>query len=170
MNLKLFKRYSIIVGIISANIFIDQFAKYIVRTNIRESELIPIMGKFLILTRIENSGAFLSLGDSLPPFIKTILLSVLPCLVILAGLSFIFIKTNLSGLLVTALCFILGGGIANLYDRIVLGSVTDFFHMDFVIFQTGIFNLADVSIMIGMATILFDSYLNTGRETIGPIT
>jgi signal peptidase II len=44
---------------------------------------------------------------------------------------------------------------------IVLGlwfSVTDFMHINFVIFETGIFNVADVSIMVGMGLILFDSW------------
>lgn len=160
MNSDLFKRYFFIVGIISANIIVDQFAKYIVRSHVNEFEIIPLVSNYLILTRIENSGAFLSLGDSLPSFIKTILLSILPSFVIFAGLVFLFVKTHLSGFLITGLCFILGGGIGNLYDRIAYGSVTDFFHIDFVIFQTGIFNLADVSIMIGMAMILIDSYFN----------
>ena len=39
--------------------------------------------------------------------------------------------------------------IASASDR-----VTDFMHMDFEIFQTGIFNMADVSIMIGVAWLL----------------
>jgi signal peptidase II len=56
--------------------------------------------------------------------------------------------------------FVIGGGIGNLYDRIMFGSVTDFLHIDFVIFQTGIFNFADVSIMIGMAMIIAAAYVN----------
>ena len=48
------------------------------------------------------------------------------------------------------LCFVIGGGVGNLLDRIVYGSVTDFLYLKFGIFQTGIFNMADVSIMTGM--------------------
>ncbi len=51
--------------------------------------------------------------------------------------------------------FIIGGGIGNLYDRILYGSVTDFLHMDFQLFRTGIFNMADVSIMIGVFWLMF---------------
>jgi len=32
-------------------------------------------------------------------------------------------------------------------------------HIDFVIFQTGVFNVADMSIMAGMFIILIDSYI-----------
>ena len=59
--------------------------------------------------------------------------------------------------------FIIGGGIGNIYDRFVYGSVTDFFHIDFVIFQTGIFNMADVSVMVGMFILLGEFYLKRVR-------
>ena len=52
-----------------------------------------------------------------------------------------------------------GGGFGNIYDRLVYGSVTDFLQMNFVIVRTGIFNMADVSIMAGMFMILLEAYL-----------
>ena len=56
-------------------------------------------------------------------------------------------------------CCIIGGGIANVYDRIVYGSVTDFLHLDFGGFlRTGIFNLADVSVMVGMGCLIVGSF------------
>jgi signal peptidase II len=67
-------------------------------------------------------------------------------------------KKNLSNLTIIAICFIVGGGIGNIYDRLIYGSVTDFLHIDFIIFQTGIFNMADVSIMTGTFIVLFESY------------
>jgi signal peptidase II len=57
------------------------------------------------------------------------------------------------------MCFLIGGGIGNIYDRIKFGSVTDFLHIDFILFRTGIFNLADVSIMIGIGILLLHSFL-----------
>ena len=58
-------------------------------------------------------------------------------------------------------CCIVGGGIANVYDRIVYGSVTDFFHIDLGgVFRTGIFNFADMSVMLGLGLLLFASFKN----------
>ena len=59
--------------------------------------------------------------------------------------------------MVLGLTFIVGGGLGNIIDRIHYGSVTDFLHMDFGIVRTGIFNLADVSIMIGAILIMLIS-------------
>ncbi|MDO8994488.1 MAG: signal peptidase II, partial [Daejeonella sp.] len=63
-------------------------------------------------------------------------------------------------------CFVIGGGTGNLYDRIVHGSVTDFLHLDLGLFQTGIFNLADVSIMIGMFIILTGQFFYKKEESL----
>ena len=54
--------------------------------------------------------------------------------------------------------FLIGGGLGNIFDRALYGSVTDFLHIDFGLFQTGIFNMADVSVMVGVFTILLYSY------------
>lgn len=60
--------------------------------------------------------------------------------------------------------FIIGGGIGNLYDRMWYGSVTDFMHINFTIFQTGIFNMADVSIMTGMFIILIQLFIKPKKS------
>jgi signal peptidase II len=128
----------------------DQISKSIVRNNVGYYENIELISNYFTLTKVENSGAFLSLGDTLPAPIKMILLNILPLLALMAGIIFLILKSNLPRLSAIGLAFIIGGGMGNIYDRIMFGSVTDFLHMDFVIFQTGIFNMADVSIMVGM--------------------
>jgi signal peptidase II len=46
--------------------------------------------------------------------------------------------------------FVIGGGISNLLDRLIQdGGVTDFLSVGFGEFRTGIFNLADVYILLG---------------------
>jgi signal peptidase II len=57
-----------------------------------------------------------------------------------------------------AIILIIGGGLGNIYDRIRFGSVTDFAHIDFVIFQTGVFNVADMSIMAGTIMIILHAW------------
>ena len=74
---------------------------------------------------------------------------------------------------ILGICFVVGGGFGNIYDRLVYGSVTDFLQMNFVIVQTGIFNMADVSIMAGMFMILLEAYLKQTKfnyETVDKIS
>jgi signal peptidase II len=68
---------------------------------------------------------------------------------------------------IIGISFIIGGGIGNIFDRIVHGSVTDFLHIDMGIFKTGIFNLADVSIMFGTACILVYNLTKRKKVTAG---
>ncbi len=158
MKIKPLLRNTLIITAIFLNIGCDQVTKGIARNKIEYHETIHVIDNFLTLTKVENTGAFLSLGSNMPIFIKLLVLNVLPMLVMLWGLYLVVEKTNLSGLLVTGLCFVIGGGAGNLYGRIRFGSVTDFLHMNFGLFQTGIFNMADVSIMVGMGLILVDVY------------
>jgi len=150
---------ALILSLVLFNIGCDQVSKSIVRKNVGYNESIKIISNHFTLTKVENSGAFLSSGDSLPLPIKFVLLSLLPLLVLGYGIYFVMTKTEMNRLFLAGICFVIGGGMGNLYDRILYGSVTDFLHIDFVVFQTGVFNIADVSIMLGMVMILTHLYL-----------
>jgi signal peptidase II len=160
MKVKRILRTLMILTILSSNIGCDQISKSIARQRVNYNEQISFMGNYLTLTKVENTGAFLSIGHSLSQPIRILLLIILPIIVL--GLTFIYLltKKGLSNLAVLGICCVVGGGVGNLYDRLIYGSVTDFLHVDFVLFQTGIFNMADVSIMTGVFVILFDSYYN----------
>jgi signal peptidase II len=150
-------RWSILIFLLTLNFGCDQISKNIVRKNISDYEHISIIKNRFTLTKVENSGAFLSLGDQMPYIFRLLILNALPALFLGYGLYYLFSRRNLSLSMQIALCFLIGGGIGNLYDRILHGSVTDFMHMDFYIFQTGVFNFADISIMIGIGILLLQS-------------
>jgi signal peptidase II len=150
-------RWSVLLLLLTLNFGCDQISKKIARIEISDYEHISIIKDRFTLTKVENSGAFLSLGDNMPYIFRLIILTGLPLLFLGYGLYFLFAKRNLPMSMQIALCFLIGGGIGNLYDRIVHGSVTDFMHMDFYLFQTGVFNFADISIMIGVGILLFQS-------------
>jgi signal peptidase II len=142
-------RIIVIALVLISNIGCDQVSKSIVRKSIGDEERIRFLDNHFTLMKTENTGAFLSLGHELPRPLKEILLIFLPTFVLMMVSIYLLRKKDLSLVTTVAIGFILGGGIGNLYDRIVLGSVTDFMHIDFGIFQTGVFNMADVSIMTG---------------------
>lgn len=151
-------RTLLVLSVIITNIGCDQVSKKIVRSNVSANENIAIIDNHLTVTRVENSGAFLSVGDALPKTIKNILLSVLPLLVLAFILVYALTNKTIAATPLTGLCFITGGGFGNIFDRIAYGSVTDFLHIDLGIFRTGIFNMADVSIVVGTLLILFYSF------------
>ncbi|MFX0556878.1 signal peptidase II [Maribacter sp. CXY002] len=151
-----------ILLIVLLNIGCDQISKEIVRTTIKSHDYIQVISDYFILTNIENTGAMLGFGQNFPPILKVLLLQVLPLLVLLVLLYRTLTKTNLNKWMVLAFAFVIGGGIGNLIDRIAYGSVTDFFQIRLGIIKTGIFNLADVAVTIGVLLILFLSL--TGKK------
>ena len=148
----------LILALVIANVGCDQVSKKMVRHNIKPYETIHLLSNHLTVTRVENTGAFLSTGDSLPKAAKNILLSILPVIALIFGSIFIFTKQNIPTSMLIGFCFVIGGGIGNVFDRIVYGSVTDFLHISFGGWQTGVFNLADMSIMLGTLIILIQAF------------
>jgi signal peptidase II len=159
MKMKTLGRSFLILLLVSLNIGCDQLSKRIVRQKVSYSDNIKIFTDHFTLMKVENTGAFLSVGSALPASVKFFFLSLLPIVVIAFAMYWLLVKTRIPNLIVIGSCFLIGGGIGNLFDRVLYGSVTDFLHIDFGLFQTGVFNLADVSIMVGITLILIQGYV-----------
>ena len=151
-----------IVILIAFNIAADQISKWIVRTSMtygRQGE-IKVLDDYFQLIWVENKGAFLGMGSDMNDTLKLIFLLVLPTLVLGYVVYYIFKNTNLDKLSLIAFCCIIGGGIANVFDRIVHGQVTDFMYIEITeVLKTGIFNIADVSVTTGMVILVFSNFL-----------
>jgi signal peptidase II len=147
--------------LITVSIVLDQLSKILIRENIDQYSEIKLIGEYFILTNVENSGAFLGMGSDFSPFIKTIFLLILPIIILVCIMIYVYRDKEIDKISLIGFCFIIGGGIANIYDRIMYGSVTDFLFIDLGgIFKTGIFNIADLSVTTGMILILLMSFKN----------
>jgi signal peptidase II len=166
MLTKKIARMLLIVLILFSNIGCDQISKSIVRSSMMHYQQIHFFDNHVMVTRVENAGAFLSLGNSLSDDLRFFLLVFIPMIVLALATIYLFIKNDLSRSLFIGTAFVVGGGIGNIYDRFIYGSVTDFLHLDFYLFRTGIFNMADVSIMTGVFIVLISFMLkNTPSST-----
>jgi signal peptidase II len=153
------KRNIFIALLIIANIAIDQISKVIARATLMPYEEVKVLGSVFTLNNVENDGAFLGLGGDFHPIIKIALLWLLPILVLGFVLRMVIKDKSLDQLSLFGFCCIVGGGVANVFDRIVYGSVTDFMHIDFGgPIKTGIFNIADMSVMLGLGCLLVASF------------
>ncbi|MCJ8210850.1 signal peptidase II [Mucilaginibacter sp. RS28] len=147
-------RLILILAIIAVNIGCDQLSKKIVREKLYPQVQLRYWGDHLMITRVENTGAFLSAGDNIGGYARVLFLAVLPMAALIGAMVHVVKNYRMDWLRLTAICCILGGGFGNIYDRIANGSVTDFLYLEFGIFKTGIFNLADVSITTGVILLL----------------
>ena len=145
--------------LIAVSILLDQLSKFLIRQNVDQYSEIKLIGDYFILTNVENSSAFLGMGSDFSPFIKTVFLLILPIIVLICIMIYVYRDKQIDKISLIGFCLIIGGGIANIYDRILYGSVTDFLFIDLGgIFKTGIFNIADLSVTTGMILILLMSF------------
>lgn len=155
------KRNLSIISLVILNIILDQLSKFWIRGNVAPYSDINIIADYFIITNVENSGAFLGLGSDFSPVIKSILLLALPVGVLLTVLVYVFKDKSIDKLSLIGYSSIIGGGIGNIYDRFLYGSVTDFLFIDLGgVFKTGIFNIADLSVTTGMILIIWASFKN----------
>jgi signal peptidase II len=130
-------------------------------TKLLASEYLPrqmasYLNDILRLGYTENSGAFLGLGNNLSEQARFWIFVVLVGTFLLA--LFVYLvsnsKQNLASLIALSLVF--SGGISNFYDRVVNnGAVIDFLNIGIGSIRTGIFNVADIAIMLGVVLLLF---------------
>ena len=160
-------RNLLITLLIIFNIAIDQISKVIVRNTLTFREQIDVIGSYFQLIWVENKGAFLGMGSDMNPTLRLIFLLILPTIVLGYVVYYIVKTKELDKLSLIAFCCIVGGGIANVFDRIVFGQVTDFFFINLGgVFKTGIFNVADLSVSLGMVMLLLGGFLNRNKSKV----
>src|SRR5262249_25063212 len=134
--------------LIAATIGCDRVAKRVAATALAGTEHRSFFGDTVRLQYVENAGAFLGLGAEWPAPMRTALFSVGNGLLLFA---MAFVATRLRwrapGLLGLALLF--AGGASNLLDRLTSGKVIDFMNIGLGSVRTGVFNVADMAIMLG---------------------
>lgn len=145
-----------LIAIVTTSVGCDQATKVLARQHLADKPTASYLGDTFRLTFIENHGAFLGMGSSLPPLIRTLIFVVLVAL-FLAGLTYWLMRDEVrSKTAVVASSLIIGGGIGNLIDRVLFnGGVTDFLNIGIGGLRTGIFNIADVWIMAGVFLLVF---------------
>ena len=153
------KRNLLITTLVFLSIALDQISKIWVRNNFEGYIEHNIIGDVFTLIKVENTGAFLGMGSELSETMRVLLLIVLPVIVLVSITIYNYIDKSLDKTSIIGFSLIIGGGIGNIFDRIVYGSVTDFLYLNFGgVLKTGIFNIADLSVTSGMILILISSF------------
>lgn len=144
----------------------DQATKAMARDGL-VGRSISFLGDAVRLEYAENTGAFLSLGASLPHRTRT-LLFVGGTSVIVLGLLVALARYRQDSMTIAlGLALLTSGAAGNLIDRVAYGgAVVDFVSLGLGPFRTGIFNLADVAITSGVVLIALQT--RSGAHTGAP--
>lgn len=137
---------------------IDQITKYLAVKYLMPIGTFPIIKDVLHLTYVENTGAaFGMMKDSRWIFMTVSTVAILAIAYVLYkyGLEMPFASICLS--------MILGGGIGNMIDRILLGYVVDF--VDFRLINFAVFNGADSFVCVGAFLLVIYLFSDIVKES-----
>ncbi|MCM2277432.1 MAG: signal peptidase II [Oligoflexia bacterium] len=138
---------------------VDQLTKLAAIEWLRGAPPRIYLGDLFRLQYAENPGAFLSLGSSMPPAIRFWVFSVAVGAFLLGCVVYLYRSRDQDRLSSIGLAIITSGGISNLIDRLFRpgGRVIDFMNVGIGDLRTGIFNVADMAIMLGVGMMLWSS-------------
>lgn len=137
------RQWASLAAIAIAAVAADQLTKQLVARTLALGEEVQIAGPFSI-HHVTNTGIAFGLFGS-----ATSIVIVLTALAVVWMLAFFTRSGARHPVLPVALGFVLGGSLGNLLDRLRLGYVTDFLDLRW----WPAFNLADVFIVVGVATL-----------------
>lgn len=135
---------------------IDQIIKYSIVNNIKPHGTVSIISGVLNITYVENRGvAFGMFTDMRWIFVA------LTALMIFAIIFYMFKKRPDGKFFYIVAGLIIGGGLGNLYDRIVNGFVIDYISLSFF---PPVCNFADYCITVGVILLIFYVLFKPSRK------
>ena len=121
---------------------------------------LEVRGLFRFRSALMNSGVAFSFLEN-AGWALTVLIAIL----VIAVVAWLVCERDMPKAQRIGLWLIVGGGIGNLYDRIVYGAVIDFIEITFMHFA--VFNLADVCVCVGAAIAILGMLIGEKRKNAG---
>ncbi len=160
---KVVKRWGLLAGTGALVLALDQTVKYLVTERLAVGESwapIPGLASYIRITRSYNTGAAFGMFPSASDFF-----------LILALVTVVFFIVSYPRLPANALlsrisiALISGGALSNAIDRIRLGHVVDYVHVQLSPTFSNISNFADHTITVGVILLLVDQWLSERHRT-----
>jgi len=157
---RLIKKYWVIALIAAVIVVLDQWTKWLVRTNI------PAGGKWLPdslqwLSPYARIVHWYNTGAAFGIFQEGGMVFTVLAFIVIGAIIYYYPKVDHADwTLRLAMSMQLGGAIGNLIDRLTIGHVTDFISVG----SFAVFNVADASISVGAAVLLFGVWMMERAE------
>ena len=142
---------------IGATIGCDRVTKHVAATTLSEAPSRSFLADTFRLEYVENTGAFLGLGADWPQGARTAVFGVGNGLLLIA-LAVLAKRGRWPRRALLGVALFVAGGASNLLDRITYGMVIDFMNVGIGSLRTGIFNVADMAIMLGAGILVLEGY------------
>lgn len=147
-------RWCVVLVLAASTVGCDAVTKRLAAESLAGFPAQSFLGDTVRLTYVENAGGFLNLGATLPPWARMTVFTVAVGAFLLLMVAAAW-RSGWRQWHTVALSLLLAGGFSNWVDRLNDGRVVDFLNVGIGALRTGIFNVADVAIMVGVALFLF---------------
>jgi signal peptidase II len=163
--MKNFRRGLLLCLLLAATAGCDRVTKHLAATTLAGGPSYSYLADTVRLDYHENAGGFLGTGSTWRPSLRRAVFQFANACVLVVA---IWMATSFQWSRLGRMGFVmfLAGGISNLVDRIAFGSVIDFLNVGIGPVRTGIFNVADVAIMLGTALLLWESRRNSYTRAV----
>jgi signal peptidase II len=147
-------RLTILFLVFAVTVGCDQTSKHIARNRLSQRGSITLPGGVGELRLANNPGSFLGLGTAFSPSLRRAVFTVGVGTGLMILFAWLVGRARLNWLPFLGLALAMAGGISNLLDRITQqGDVTDFIFIQVGPLHTGVFNVADILIVLGLAMV-----------------
>jgi signal peptidase II len=156
------RAYIFLASIAGLVLALDQWSKYLVRTELEVGQVwspLAWLGVYARIIHWNNTGAAFGMLPS-----AGLIFSIVALCVSVAILYYFPRVPESQTAVRIALALQLGGAVGNLIDRVLLGTVTDFISVA----SFPVFNVADASITIGLALLLATMWVQDRRRRTQP--
>ena len=161
--------YIIYSAVIIVGIILDQITKWLISSNMKINDTIPVIQNFFHITYITNDGAAFGMLDG--PVARIAVMVVTTLLVIGFGI-YLYLGHADNKLYGVAMAMVVSGGIGNMIDRLGfgfyfneekgIGEVIDF--IDFRGIWDAIFNVADSFVCVGAGLLILALVIDLVKE------
>lgn len=165
------------LAIIATVLVLDRITKLYIQANFDSFDSVTVIPGVFNIIHSENPGAAFGMLANAPEQWRTLALVGISG-VIMAAVAWVLFRPR-SGRAPsewdghatrTGLALVLGGALGNLWDRAVIGTVTDFLQVFIGSYEWPAFNIADSAICIGAGLMLLEMWKNprTAEEHSSP--
>jgi signal peptidase II len=150
------RRLQLELWITGAIVALDQATKALVRSRFELHDSLEMIPGLFNLTRVHNYGAAFGLMNAADFPFKTVVLSIVATVALLALTVYASTLPVEQLLARVGLALIVGGAAGNLIDRLSAGYVVDFVDVYWRGWHFWAFNVADAAITVGVAFMILD--------------
>jgi len=155
----------VLVVAVVATIGCDRVTKHVASSSLADRPASSYLGDTLRIGYVENAGGFLSLGAALPPGLRTAIFTSATGVMLLVLTGFAVYR-RLQGWPAVGVALFVAGGTSNWVDRVTHGAVVDFLNVGVGPLRTGVFNVADMAIVLGAMVFVVSEI--RGRRATSP--